>query len=86
MWSGQADLDAAHSGWLFRGDTREPVERAGSGQADLYRAVAAALASDDPQAAMPVDPWDAVHTLAVIDAARVSAAEQRVVTVETPAR
>ena len=35
---------------------------------------------------MPVDPWDAVHTLAVIDAARVSAAEQRVVTVQTPPR
>jgi len=46
--------------------------------------VAAALASDDPQGAMPVDPWDAVHTLAVIDAARVSAAQERVVTVETP--
>ena len=38
---------------------------------------------DDPQAAMPVDPWDAVHTLAVIDAARVSArAETGSVTVE----
>ena len=64
----------AHSGWLYRGDAREPVVRADSSQADLYRAVAAALASPDPQAAMPVDPWDAVHTLAVIDAARVSAA------------
>ena len=86
MWSGQADSDAAHSGWLYRGDTREAVERAASGQADLYRSVAAALASPDPQGAMPVDPWDAVHTLAVIDAARVSAAQERVVAVETPAR
>ena len=86
VWSGQADADAAHSGWLYRGDSREPVEKAASGQADLYRAVAAALASDDPQGGMPVDPWDAVHTLAVIDAARVSAAQERVVTVETPAR
>ncbi len=85
VWDGQADADSSHSGWLYRGDSREPVERAGSGQADLYRAVAAALASDDPQAAMPVDPWDAVHTLAVIDAARVSSAEDRVVAVETPA-
>ena len=50
VWSGQADADAAHSGWLYRGDEREPVARSGSGQADLYRAVAAALASDDPQA------------------------------------
>ncbi len=48
--------------------------------------MAAALASDDPQAAMPVDPWDAVHTLAVIDAARVSAARDQVVTVQTPRR
>ena len=84
VWDGQADADPEHSGWLYRGDQREPVVRAASGQADLYRAVAAALASPDPQAAMPVDPWDAVHTLAVIDAARVSAAEERVVTVHTP--
>ena len=38
----------------------------------------------DPQAAMPVDPWDAVHTLAVIDAARVSAAQGRVVSRARP--
>ena len=31
-----------------------------------------------------VDEGDAVHTLAVIDAARVSAAERQVVTVRTP--
>ena len=85
-WSGQADADPAHSGWLYRGDSREAVGRAGSRQADLYRAVAAALASPDPQGAMPVDPWDAVHTLAVIDAARVSAAQERVVPVHTPPR
>jgi predicted dehydrogenase len=84
VWHGQADADAAHSGWLYRGEERTPVERAAGGQSDLYRAVAAALASDDPQAAMPVDPWDAVHTLAVIDAARVSAAQERVVSVQTP--
>jgi hypothetical protein len=86
VWTGQADADDAHSGWLHRGEEREPVERAESGQADLYRAVVAALGTADPQAAMPVDPWDAVHTLAVLDAARVSAAEERVVTVDTPAR
>ena len=84
VWSGQADADAAHSGWLYRGDEREPVARGATTQADLYRAVSAALESPDPQAAMPVDPWDAVHTLAVIDAARVSAAQGRVVTVHTP--
>jgi hypothetical protein len=33
---------------------------------------------------MPVDPDDAVHTLAVIDAARLSAAQGVVVQVRTP--
>ena len=86
VWHGEADADAEHSGWLYRGDQREPVVRAAGGQADLYRGVAAALAAPDPQAAMPVDPWDAVHTLAVIDAARVSAVRDQVVTVQTPRR
>ncbi|WP_299445249.1 Gfo/Idh/MocA family protein [uncultured Phycicoccus sp.] len=85
-WTGQADPDPDHCGWLYRGDERRPVPRARSTQADLYRAVVAALGSPDPQAEMPVDPWDAVHTLAVIDAARVAAAEQRVVEVVTPQR
>ena len=86
VWGAQADADAGHSGWLYRGEEREPVERADSSQADLYRAVAAALSAGDPQAAMPVEPWDAVHTLAVVDAARLSAAQERVVAVETPSR
>ncbi|GAA4406190.1 Gfo/Idh/MocA family oxidoreductase [Fodinibacter luteus] len=86
IWSGQADPDAGHSGWLYRDDERSPVVRAAASQADLYRAVAAALAAPDPQAAMPVDPWDAVHTLAVLDAARASAAQEQVVPVETPSR
>ena len=69
-------------GWIVRGDEREPGPVVtDADEADFYRAVAAALASDDPQAAMPVDPRDAVHVLAVIDAARVSAAEGRVVVV-----
>ncbi len=83
-WTGQRDGGAEHCGWLYRGEEREPVIRARSEQADLYRSVAAALASADPQAGMPVDPWDAVHTLAVIDAARVSADQERVVAVDTP--
>jgi predicted dehydrogenase len=86
VWDAQADADAGHSGWLYRGDSRDPVERAAATQADLYRAVRSALSSDDPQGTMPVDPWDAVHTLAVIDAARVSAEQERVVAVETPGR
>ncbi|MFQ6170525.1 Gfo/Idh/MocA family protein [Oryzobacter sp. R7] len=86
-WSGQVNADDEHAGWIYRGDDEpEAVAREAGSQADFYRAVAAALASSDPQAAMPVDPWDAVHTLAVIDAARVAAAEERVVTVETPSR
>ncbi len=83
-WTGQRDADPGHCGWLYRGEQREAVPRAVSEQADFYRAVATALAGDSPQAAMPVDPWDAVHTLAVIDAARVSAAQECVVTVQTP--
>jgi predicted dehydrogenase len=83
-WSGQADADPEHCGWVYRGEERDAVARPAVRQADLYRGIDAALGSPDPQAAMPVDPWDAVHTLAVIDAARVSAAEERVVTVETP--
>ncbi len=85
-WSGQSDLDPEHCGWLHRGAERLPVPRVRSGQADLYRAVARALDAPDRQAAMPVDPWDAVHTLAVIDAARVAAAEEQVTEVVTPGR
>ena len=80
-WSGQSDLDADHCGWLYAGAERTPVPRRTSAQSDYYRAVAAALAAPDPQAAMPVDPWDAVHVLAVVDAARAAAAEHRVVEV-----
>ena len=76
--------DADHVGWLVRGDAREPVDGEPGDQADFYREVALALASDDPQAGMPVEPRDAVHVLAVIDAARTSAAGGRVVEVVTP--
>lgn len=72
-------------GWVVRGDDREPGPAAGpSDQSDFYRAVGAALLSDDPQAGMPVDPRDAVHVLAVVDAARASHEGQRVVEVLTP--
>lgn len=72
-------------GWVVRGDEREPGPVVGPReQAVFYRAVAAALVSDDPQAAMPVDPRDTVHVLAVIDAARASQQGRRVVEVLTP--
>lgn len=76
-------------GWVVTGDVRWPAPAVPGGHADFYRAVAAALALDPAdyagrQAALPVDPADAVHTLAVIDAARVSAAESREVSVSVP--
>lgn len=76
--------DPGHAGWLVRGDTREQVPAQPGDQADFYREVAAALAGPDPQAAMPVDPRDAIHVLSVLDAARVSAGAGRVVEVVTP--
>lgn len=81
-----ADLrdEEGNAGWIYRGEEREPVARQKSHQADFYRAVARALESDDPTSNMPVDPRDAVHTAAVIDAARISAEGRRVVDVITP--
>ncbi|MBP6996748.1 MAG: Gfo/Idh/MocA family oxidoreductase [Phycicoccus sp.] len=81
----QADAPGA-TGWLYRGDEREPVPTVPSDQADFYTAVREALASPDPQAAMPVDPFDAVHVMAVLDAARISVRGERVVDVITPGR
>lgn len=82
-----ADADADHCGWIYRGDDREAVARTPATQVDFYRAVGAALGAGDAaaiQAALPVDPRDTVHTMAVIDAARHSAEGQRVVEVLTP--
>ncbi|MEO6145364.1 MAG: Gfo/Idh/MocA family oxidoreductase [Dermatophilaceae bacterium] len=81
-----ADADPAHCGWVYQGPQRTPVTRPAVGQVDFYRQVRQALAAPDPQAAMPVDPYDAVHTLAVIDAARVSAAHGTVEQVSGPAK
>ena len=79
-----ANADAGHCGWVYEGERRTPVPRPAGGQVDFYRQVRAALATQDPQGAMPVDPYDAVHTLAVIDAARVSAVHGTVEQVRTP--
>jgi predicted dehydrogenase len=76
--------DHGQCGWIYAGDQRTPVTRPAAGQVDFYRQVSRALATQDPQAAMPVDPSDAVHTLAVIDAARASAARGTVEQVRTP--
>jgi predicted dehydrogenase len=76
-----ADLDAEHTGWLVAGSQRTPVPRGAGEHADFYRLVRDAIASGGGQQAMPVDPRDAVHVLAVLDAARVSAQRREVVTV-----
>jgi predicted dehydrogenase len=76
-----ADLDADHSGWLVRGSERTPVPRPHGQHWHFYADVAEALVSGRGQAAMPVQPADAVHVLAVLDAARLSAAERRVVAI-----
>ncbi|HET8601280.1 MAG TPA: Gfo/Idh/MocA family oxidoreductase [Segeticoccus sp.] len=68
-----ANASPRHSGWLYRGAEREPVPAVPAAHADYYRGVARALATEDPQAAMPVDPRDAVHVMEVLDAARASA-------------
>jgi predicted dehydrogenase len=79
-----ADADATRCGWIYAGAQRTPVTRPSAGQVDFYRRVKLALGTQDPQGAMPVDPYDAVHTLAVIDAARASSAQGTVVQVRTP--
>ena len=78
-----AEDGEGHCGWIIAGPSRRAVPRGTGEPADFYRAVAAALALPDPvarRAAMPVDPRDAVATAEVLDAARVSAAEGRTVT------
>jgi len=67
----------AHGGWLVHGSERVPVPRAPGGHADFYREVARWLRDGGP---VPVDPWDAVRTAEVLDAASLSARETRVVT------
>jgi predicted dehydrogenase len=79
-----AHADSGQCGWIYGGEQRTPVARPAVGQVDFYRQVARALAAQDVQTAMPVDPHDAVHTLAVIDAARASAAMGTVEQVRTP--
>jgi predicted dehydrogenase len=65
-------------GWLVRGRERTPVPQPRGGHADFYTAVADWLAGE---AEVPVDPADAVRTAEVLDAARVSAKEGRLVDV-----
>ena len=79
-----AHVDAMSCGWIYAGEQRIPVARPMVGQVDFYHQVKRALSAPDPQAAMPVDPYDAVHTLAVIEAARASAVRGTVEQVRMP--
>ncbi len=65
------DAGDTHEGWLLRGSITSPVTRAPGGHEDFYRAVESWVLDGGP---VPVDPWDAVRTAAVLDAARVSSA------------
>lgn len=58
------------AGWLVRGSEATAVAAAPGEHADFYRAVARWLLEGGD---VPVDPWDAVATAAVLDAARRSA-------------
>jgi predicted dehydrogenase len=63
-------------GHLLRGDIAEPVPSARGAWNLFYPAFAAAVRGTQPA---PVDPWDAVATAAVLDAARTSAHTTQVV-------
>jgi len=64
-------------GWVDRGPVREPVASARGAWDGFYPAFAAAVRGEGP---LPVDPWDAVRTATILDAARVGAATVQVVT------
>ncbi|MGN6245416.1 MAG: Gfo/Idh/MocA family protein [Motilibacteraceae bacterium] len=68
-WAALADAPGSR-GWLLRGDEREPVERADGDWSAFYAAVVPWVRGESRP---PVDPADAVATLAVLDAARTSA-------------
>jgi predicted dehydrogenase len=71
-------------GWgrLQRGRTSAPVPTERGRWDTFYPAMARAIRGDGP---LPVDPWDAVRTMIILDAARVSATEGRTVEVPTDA-
>lgn len=66
-------------GWLVHGAELSPVPTAPGEHADFYRGVQAWLRDGAPA---PVDPWDAVRTARVLDAARESARLGQVVSLE----
>jgi scyllo-inositol 2-dehydrogenase (NADP+) len=67
---------SGHDGILGADEQVEVVPTLPGAYEDFYAGVVAALAGDAPP---PVDPWDAVAVLEVIEAARRSAADHLVV-------
>lgn len=63
-------------GWLAQGDARERIPSEPGNWTEFYRQWLAALQGRGP---VPVDPMDAVLTARVLDAAQLSADQQRVV-------
>ncbi|MGY4642793.1 Gfo/Idh/MocA family protein [Cellulomonas sp. URHB0016] len=73
---GRRPGEPVHEGWLVRGAQREAVPMPTGGHHDVYPAVVRWVVDGGPA---PVDPVDALRTARVLDAARTSAAEGRVV-------
>ena len=76
--------DEDHCGWVYVGDERTPAPRSDVQPGRLLPPGRRRAAGGRRAGAMPVDPRDAVHTLAVIDAARTSSDTDSVVRVITP--
>ena len=66
----------ARWGRIYRGGAGEPVPSERGAWSSFYSGFASAVRGEAP---VPVDPWDAVAALEVLDAARTSATDQRVV-------
>ncbi|MEV0901049.1 Gfo/Idh/MocA family oxidoreductase [Actinoplanes sp. NPDC049802] len=64
-------------GHLFRGSTGAPVESCRGRWDTFYPAVASAVLGEGP---LPVDPWDSVRAMEILDAARISATQGVAVT------
>jgi predicted dehydrogenase len=70
----------ARWGRIYRAGVGEPVPTERGSWSSFYAGFASAVRG---QAAVPVNPWDAVRALGVLDAARTSATQGRVVELST---